>query len=438
MEPPPLTDFSVAPDRLRLLLIEDEPDHAELVQAYLADTRDPEVTVRHAPTVGEGVEALGEARRAGAAFDIVLTDQRLPDSDYWQTVPTVVAAAGDVPVVALTSIGDLDVALSAIAQGAQDYLVKSELSAEMLRRTLRYAVERTRHAAELRATNEALRQTLQHVRQMQAQLVEQEKLAGLGRLLAGVAHEFRNPLHLTVGFAEAAAHRAEELAAHLGPDLTGEAAEDLASVLDNARKAVQHGHRTDGVMQQMVEHARGVAGQLQPVDLHAALNAALARAVPPEAGVAVERAYDAALAGEAGYGMNEALKRVLYNVVENASLAVSARDGDARVRVTTERRDDGERGLAAIVVEDNGPGIADEALPFLFEPFFTAWETQRRVGLGLTLAHNIVSSHGGWIEAGPSELGGARLQIVLPLAPLPPVTADGAIGTDAADDAEAD
>lgn len=409
---------------LRLLLIEDEPDHAELVRAHLGDMSEPSVAVVHAETLQAAVAALAQARQRGAPFEIVLTDQRLPDSEYWETVPAVVAAAAGVPVVALTSIGDLDVALDAIAQGAQDYLVKAELSPELLRRTLRYAVERTRHAAELRSTNEALRQTLQHVRQMQAQLVEQEKLSGLGRLLAGVAHEFRNPLHLTVNYAEAAAQRAEDLAALLGDSLSGEAAEELAVLLENVRKAVEHGHRTDGVMQSMVEHARGVAGQLQPVDLHTALNAALARVATPEAGLEVTRDYDADLAGETFYGMREALARMLYNVIENAAIAVSGHDGAGRIRVSTRRSDEGETPDAVVVVDDDGPGIAAEALPFLFEPFHTAWAQGRRVGLGLTLAHTVVSGHGGRIEVGPSDLGGAAVRIVLPMTPLPAVVDD--------------
>ena len=411
-------------DRLRLLLIEDEPDHAELVRAHLDDLREPTVTVVHMDTVGKAVEALTEARRRGAAFHIVLTDQRLPDSEYWETVPAVVRAAGGAPVVALTSIGDLDVALEAIAQGAQDYLVKAELSPEILGRTLRYAVERTRHASELRATNEALRQTLQHVRQMQAQLVEQEKLSGLGRLLAGVAHEFRNPLHLTVNYAEVAAHRAEDLAALLGDSLSEEAAEELEALLDNVRKAVEHGHRTDGVMRSMIEHARGVAGQLQPVDLQLALNAALARAAPEDAEVEVVRNYDAELAGASFYGMREALARMLFNVVENAVIAASGQNGTGRIRISTQRRAEAENADAVVVVEDNGPGILDEDLPLLFEPFHTAWPAGRRMGLGLTLAHNIASSHGGRIEIGPSDLGGAAVQIVLPMLSLPAVVND--------------
>ena len=405
------------PRRLRVLLVEDEQDHADLVAAYLDEADDLAVGLTHADTVARAVALLRGARDGGRPFDVVLCDQRLPDSEYWETVEHVTAAAGGAPVVALTSIGDSEVAVDAMRQGAQDYLVKSELSGEVLRRTLRYAVERARRTDELQSTNEALRQTLEHLRRMQAQIVEQEKLAGLGGLLAGVAHELRNPLHLTVGFARAAADLAEGLAGRLRPRLEADEAAELEELQANVRKVVEHGHRADAVLRAMFEHARGVVGDLQPVDLHGAIDVALAQALPAHAGVRVERDYDGALRGPSVLAAGGALARALYNVVENAALAVAAADGAGRIRVSTRSLLLGEQELARVEVEDDGVGITDEVRARVFEPFYTAWPGPR-IGLGLTLAHSVVASHGGHIEVGPSPLGGAAVRIELPTSPL--------------------
>ena len=403
------------PTTLRVLLVEDDDDHAALVEVHLADAHEPAVELTRAATVAEAEAALEAAREAGDPFEVVLSDQRLPDSDYWETVGRVVASAGAAPVIALTSIGDSDVAVDAMRQGAQDYLVKSELSAELLRRTLRYTVERARRTAELQATNGALRETLEHVRQMQAQIVEQEKLAGLGGLLAGVAHELRNPLHLTLGFATAAAESADALAEHVGG--APEAADDLADVRDQLAKVVEHGRRADDVVRAMFEHARGVVGELQPTDLHGALDVALARAVPEGAGVTIEREFDAALAGTPVWAVGGALARALYNVVENA--ATAAAGGGGTVRVRTRLVDDGTPAASAVVeVEDDGPGMADAVVAHVFEPFFTAWGPGRRIGLGLTLAQSVLASHGGRLTVSSEPGRGTTVTATLPITPL--------------------
>jgi len=402
-----------APDPLRVLLVEDDPDHAALVHAYLDDIRDPAVALAHAATAEAGVSALETARADGAPFHAVLADQQLPDSAYWETMSRVVGAAGGIPVVALTSLGDLDVALDAVRAGAQDYLVKTDLTPELLRRTLRYAVERARRDDALRETNEALRQTLRHVRQMQAQLVEQEKLAGLGRLLSGVAHELRNPLGLAVGFSEVVAREAEALA-ELLPGLDGEAADHLASIRESAARAAAQGRRADEVVSAMYLHARGVDGVLHPVDVGAVVRTAVAST--PADGVAIETEV-APWLGVLGVGT--ALARLVGNVLENAVLA--ARLGNGHVRVSAVRT--GQEVLVS--VEDDGPGFDAEGLQQAFEPFVSTWPTGRRVGLGLALARAIAVGHGGRLELGRSErLGGARVRAVLPASNAPLGDAD--------------
>lgn len=403
------------PDPLRVLLVEDDPDHAALVEAYLETAHDPAVALEHAPTVGAAVDALAAARTAGAPFHVVLSDQQLPDSAYWETMTRVVAAAEGIPVVALTSLGDLDVALEAVRVGAQDYLVKSELTPELLHRTLRYAVERARRNDALEATNAALRQTLRHIRQMQAQLIEQEKLAGLGRLLSGIAHELRNPLGLAVGFAEVVEREAEALAGLVG-EWGEDAAEHVEVIRENAARAAAQGRRADAVVHAMYLHARGVDGVLRPVDVGSVVRSATAGKAESEVELAVDVAPRLGV-----LGVGTALARMLTNVLDNATLAASL--GGGHVAVSTRREGD----EIVMTVEDDGPGFDHLGVDLATEPFVSGWPSGRRIGLGLSLARAIAVGHGGRVELGRSEaLGGARVRIVLPATDAPRETLEGA------------
>ena len=397
---------SQTPDPLRVLLVEDDPDHAALTEAYLADVHDPAVELHHATTVEAGTTALEAARADGAPFHAVLADQQLPDSAYWETVGRVVQAAGSAPVVALTSLGDMEVALDAVRSGASDYLVKADLTPGLLRRTLRYAVERAQRDEALRSTNEALRQTLRHVRQMQSQIVAQEKLAGLGRLLAGVAHELRNPLGLAVNAIEAAADEADALARAL-PDVSGGAAEHLGLLRGFTAQASRNGRRADDVVRSMYDHARGVEGETRPVELKEVIRAAIAQV--PSHGVDVE--VDLGNVVEV-YGSGSALTRMLANIVENAVYAAQKGGGTVRIGAEVAER---ERGCETVVViEDDGPGLDESLGEKAFDPFESAWTSGRRIGLGLTIAQAIVVGHRGRIELSASDLGGLRVRVCLP------------------------
>lgn len=175
------TPGPLSPDPIRVLLVEDNPDHAALVEAHLADARAPAVLLEHATTAEAATAALARAREAGVPFHAVLADQQLPDSAHWETVARLVAAAGSAPVVALTSLDDADLAVDAVRAGASDYLVKSEFTPALVWRTLRYAVERARRDSALRASEAALQEALVHVRRMQARIAGQAQVGVFGR-----------------------------------------------------------------------------------------------------------------------------------------------------------------------------------------------------------------------------------------------------------------
>jgi two-component system, sensor histidine kinase and response regulator len=138
---------------LNVLLIEDNPDHAKLIQRHLKRAEAPAIVLERVERLQEGLERL-----ADHATDAVLLDLGLPDSDVLDTLSRLLAAAPTTPVIVLTSLDDLELATAAVQQGAQDYLVKADLSGELLVRSIRYAIERKRAAVELERSNRELQQ----------------------------------------------------------------------------------------------------------------------------------------------------------------------------------------------------------------------------------------------------------------------------------------
>jgi two-component system NtrC family sensor kinase len=242
--------------------------------------------------------------------------------------------------------------------------------------------------AELTAVNEALAEA-------RASLVRTEKLATVGRLAAGVAHEVGNPLGAVSGYAELARAR-------LGPDA------DL-QVKDALDRIAAAADRIDRIVRDLLDFARPAPLELRAVSVARALDAALRiasvqsrfKGVEVEVGVPVD--LPPVRADE------RHLSQVFLNLLLNAGDAMG---GKGRVRV--EARRSGDR--VEIEISDSGPGIAAEDLPRIFDPFFTTKEPGQGSGLGLAICHSIVDSLGGSIEARSGLGGGAVLAIRLPVA----------------------
>ena len=304
--------------------------------------------------------------------------------------------------------------------------------------TAAYAVRRALRLQELAATdlqtsNDALSQALaereaalHRVRTMQGQLVQQEKLAGLGRLTAGVAHELKNPLNFVTNFAaladELALEASESLAAGDDPAPAREALDDLRS---NTRRIVEHADRADQIVRSMLTHARGVTGTRQQVAVASVLADATAHAL------GVDGASDVRIVTEAPdepvmvTAVPLALGRLFQNLISNAVYAVRERAGLSSApaalpytpTVTLRLRSETEHGVptAVVEVEDNGAGIPDADIARIFEPFFTTKGPGQGTGLGLPLAHDIAVGHGGSLTAARAPSGGARFTVRLPL-----------------------
>jgi PAS domain S-box-containing protein len=247
----------------------------------------------------------------------------------------------------------------------------------------------------------------------QDRLVHAERLASLGRLTAGVAHEIKNPLNFVNNFADLSVDLMAELAQSLDALLaepSGQARAEIAETMSllkaNLARIAEHGRRADGIVRSMLAHSRGGSADLQPVEINALADEALklafhgARAQNREFNVTFERDFDA---GAATIEIvPQEVTRVLLNLLANGFYAAAERhkaEGGAgpapTVRLMT--RDLGD--AVELRVRDNGTGIPTELRDKLFQPFFTTKPTGEGTGLGLSISYDIVTQqHGGMIE----------------------------------------
>jgi two-component system, NtrC family, sensor kinase len=277
----------------------------------------------------------------------------------------------------------------------------------------------------------AAERALAELRQAQDRLVETQKLAALGQLTAGIAHEIKNPLNFVNNFAELSGELIDELqgalnagGAALSADVRSDI-EDLVSTLgENLAKIVEHGKRADSIVKNMLLHSRAGTGERRRCDLNALIQEALslayhgARAERPDFNVTLYREFDLRV-GEIELYPQE-FTRVLLNLFSNAFYAMRERRHGARdsgyapaLWVATHALDE----AVEIRVRDNGPGISEEVRAKIFNPFFTTKPAGEGTGLGLSLSHDIiVKQHGGRLEVETEPGAFAEFIITLPRA----------------------
>jgi GAF domain-containing protein len=289
------------------------------------------------------------------------------------------------------------------------------------------AIENTRLLKELRQRTDDLSQSLNELRAAQDRLVQTEKLASLGQLTAGIAHEIKNPLNFVNNFSALSAELTEELLDLLAPAaLDGkmrQEVDELTQMLkDNLEKVVQHGKRADSIVKNMLLHSREGSGEHGPSDINALLDESLnlayhgARAEKPQFNVTLQRDFDAS-AGTIELFPQE-ITRVFLNLISNGFYAVTRRKMEIGnsgfepiLTATTKALGD----AVAIRIRDNGTGIPAEVKQKMFNPFFTTKPAGEGTGLGLSMSHDIiVKQHGGTIEVETEPGQFTEFTIVLP------------------------
>jgi signal transduction histidine kinase len=258
-----------------------------------------------------------------------------------------------------------------------------------------------------------LRDSLERLKAAQANLIQSEKMASLGQLTAGIAHEIKNPLNFVNNFAGLSVELLDELKevaapalATLDQDKRAELDETMTLITSNLQKIAEHGKRADGIVKSMLSHSRGGTGDWQQADINTLVEEALnlayhgARAQDKEFNITLER--DFAKAAKPIDVVPQDVTRVFLNLFGNGFYAANKRRLGAKeagfrplIRVST--RDLGE--MVEVKVRDNGSGIPADVRAKLFQPFFTTKPTGEGTGLGLSISYDIVTQqHGGTIE----------------------------------------
>ena len=280
----------------------------------------------------------------------------------------------------------------------------------------------------LQQQKQKVEDTLEQLRSTQAQLVQSEKMASLGELTAGIAHEIQNPLNFVNNFSDVNKELVEEAKAELATGNLQSAGEILNDIKDNSEKINHHGKRADAIVKGMLQHSRTSSGQKEPTDLNALADEYLRlafhgmRAKDKSFNAKTETGFDNSI-GRINVNPQE-IGRVILNLINNAFYAVSekqkqnlnarpddpvGRGYEPTVTVSSAKNN----GKVEIRVKDNGNGIPQKVLDKIFQPFFTTKPTGQGTGLGLSLAYDIVKAHGGELKVETKEGEGSEFIIQL-------------------------
>jgi two-component system, NtrC family, sensor kinase len=278
--------------------------------------------------------------------------------------------------------------------------------------------ERKRAEEAIRAARDAAETALRELQTAQASLVHAQKMAALGQLTAGIAHEIKNPLNFVNNFAGLSVELLDELKeaassaiGALDADKRAEISETIGMLTGNLEKIAEHGRRADGIVRSMLAHSRGGSGDRQVVDLNALIEESLnlayhgARAHDQNFNITMERELDPAM--KPVELVPQDITRVFLNLFGNGFYAADKRsrvpgDGGFRPVLRVATRDAGD--AVEVKVRDNGTGIPSGVRDKLFQPFFTTKPTGEGTGLGLSISYDIVTQqHGGTISVDSEE-----------------------------------
>jgi signal transduction histidine kinase len=273
---------------------------------------------------------------------------------------------------------------------------------------------------------------LNELKLTQEQLVQSEKMASLGELTAGIAHEIQNPLNFVNNFSEVNKELLAELKDEIDKGNTGEVKIIANDVIANEEKILHHGKRADAIVKGMLQHSRTSSGQKEPTDINALADEYLRlsyhglRAKDKSFNATMKTDFDQRI-GNINI-ISQDLGRVILNLINNAFYAVDEKKKsplplkggevyEPVVTVITRRLSSppngGDGGKVEIRVKDNGNGIPQKVVDKIFQPFFTTKPTGQGTGLGLSLAYDIVKAHGGELKVETKEGEGSEFIIQL-------------------------
>ncbi len=274
-------------------------------------------------------------------------------------------------------------------------------------------------------TNKVLESTLTHLKSTQSQLIQSEKMASLGELTAGIAHEIQNPLNFVNNFSEVSVELTKEMVDEVEKGNTSEVKSIANDLVQNLEKINHHGKRADAIVKGMLQHSRSSSGQKEPTDINALADEYLRLAYHGLR--AKDKSFNATLKTDFDQSIGKIniipqdIGRVILNLITNAFYVVNEKQNvqrstlnvgyDPTVSISTKKSND----RIEICVTDNGNGIPSSIKDKIFQPFFTTKPTGQGTGLGLSLSYDIVKAHGGALEVETKEGKGTTFIIQLPV-----------------------
>jgi len=308
--------------------------------------------------------------------------------------------------------------------------LREEQASKAQKESLEYLVaERT---YELTQQKEELQKAIDELKSTQSQLIQSEKMASLGELTAGIAHEIQNPLNFVNNFAEVSVELCQELTEEIDKTTISDSDKDyikeiIADLSQNQQKITHHGKRADSIVKGMLQHSRASSGEKEPVDINALADEYMRlayhglRAKNKEFNAALVTDFDPTI-GKVDV-MPQDLGRVFLNLFTNAFYAVAekkrklAEEGNGsvykpEVKITTKKF----AGKLYIRVSDNGTGMPESVKAKIFQPFFTTKPTGQGTGLGLSMSYDIITKgHGGLLDVATVPGEQTEFKITLPL-----------------------
>ncbi|MBI1342045.1 MAG: GHKL domain-containing protein [Terrimonas sp.] len=274
---------------------------------------------------------------------------------------------------------------------------------------------RLKHNAKLK-----VEEAFEQLKSTQSQLIQSEKMASLGELTAGIAHEIQNPLNFMNNFSEVNKELLEEMKEELDNGNTPEAKTIADDVINNEEKISHHGKRADAIVKGMLQHSRSSSGVKEPTDINALCDEYLRLSYHGLR--AKEKSFNATINTDFDNSIGsikivpQDIGRVLLNLINNAFYAVTEKKKSGRdayeptVSILTKKI----KNTIEISVKDNGNGIPESVKEKIFQPFFTTKPTGQGTGLGLSLSYDIVKAHGGEIKVESINGIGTTFIIQLP------------------------
>jgi signal transduction histidine kinase len=447
---------------LHILLVEDSPDDAELLAiklensgynviykgvdttAFLTTPEDnlancylntekltsPDTQqwfLVHVETLDVAIQYLRESQ-----FDVVLLDLSLPDSSGLNTLKKLQDLAFEIPVVVLTGADDRNLALQAMAIGAQDYLVKGQILGQLLERAIRYAIERKKAEVHIIKQERELNQL---------KLMHSEKMAMLGQLVASVAHEINNPVNFIYANLSYVDNYTQDLLALIDlyqqdavratPEIQDKIEEiDLDFLREDLPKTLSSMKMGSERISELVLTLRNFSrlddAQMKPVNIHEGIDSTLLilrdrlKEKSGHSAIAIVKEYGSLPLVECYAGQ---LNQVFMNILSNAIDALHQQNSDSSKEAIenhrptiTIRTQVLESDQVRISIKDNGPGMAESVKGKIFDPFFTTKEVGKGTGLGLSISYQIVTEkHDGQLQCISAPGQGAEFLFEIPI-----------------------